>query len=190
VDAFDGRPLGRLPPAVTEAVAWTASQLDRRHRDALAAFAESLVVNVPGLGEVRFCHGSPRSDEEIVTARTPAERLRPMLDGVAERVVVCGHTHMQFNRMVDGVRLVNAGSVGMPYGRPGAYWLLLGRDARAMRTEYDLERAAALVRRTSYPQAAEFASRHVLRPDPEEEALRLFESAPRVDSQARSSVSS
>src|SRR5215208_1929967 len=150
VDAFDGRPLPpRLPPAVREPIAWTAAQLDRTHRDALAGFPETLALGVDGLGEVLFCHATPRSDEEIYTVRTPA----------------------------DGVRLLNAGSVGMPYGRPGAYWLLLGPDAQPARTDYDLERAADLVRHTSYPQAAEFAERQLLRPQSEEEILRLFEPA-------------
>jgi ribosomal protein uS13 len=131
------------------------------------------VVEVDGLGEVLFCHASPRSDEEIFTALSPAERLRPMLEGVPQRVVVCGHTHMQFDRVVDGTRVINAGSVGMPYGRPGAYWLLLGPDVRLTRTEYDLQRAAELVQKTSYPQAGEFASRNVLNPQAEDEIVRL-----------------
>ena len=135
-------------------------------------------MEVQGLGEVLFCHATPRSDEEIFTAITPAERVRPMLEGVTQPVVVCGHTHMQFDRPVAGVRLVNAGSVGMPYGRPGAYWLLLGPGVRSMRTEHDLQRAAELVRKTSYPQAEEFASRHVLNPYTEQEILSVFEQTP------------
>src|SRR3712207_7776889 len=50
-------------------------------------------------------------------------------------LVVCGHTHMQFDRTVDDIRIVNAGSVGMPFAAPGAYWLLLGPDVRPMRTD-------------------------------------------------------
>jgi hypothetical protein len=76
---------------------------------------------------------------------------------------------------VDGIRLVNAGSVGMPFGRPGAHWLLLGPGIEPRRTDYDLARAAARVRETSYPGAAEFAARHVLRPPSEDEMLALFE---------------
>ena len=178
VDAFDGRPLPpRLPASVRESFAWTAGQLDRRHRDFLAALPATLAMAVAGLGDVLFCHASPRSDEEILTSITPVERLRPMLEGATQPLVVCGHTHMQFDRTADGVRLVNAGSVGMPFGRPGACWLLLGPDVRLVRTEYDLARAAALVRATSYPQAEEFAARHVLDPAPEQEALALFEPA-------------
>jgi predicted phosphodiesterase len=176
VDAFDGRPLpARLPPSVRETVEWTAAQLGRHHRDFLASFEQTIALAVGGLGGVLFCHATPRSDEEIVTVRTPAERLRPALDGVTQPLVVCGHTHMQFDRTVDGVRLVNAGSVGMPFGPPGAHWLLLGPGVEPRRTDYDLERAAARVRGTSYPGAAEFASRSVLRPPSEDEMLALFE---------------
>lgn len=178
VDAYDGRSLARLPPLAREPVAWTARQLDRRHRDFLASLPETLVSDVQNIGAVLFCHGSPRSDEETITATTTGERLRPMLTGVTQPVVVCGHTHMQFDRVVDGVRVVNAGSVGMPFGPPGAYWLLLGPDPRLMRTEYDLERTAELVRKTSYPQAGEFAARNLLNPPTEQEMLRVFEPAP------------
>lgn len=176
VDTFDGRPLTGLPPAVRESFAWTAGQLDRRHRDFLAGLPATLAMDVQGLGAILFCHATPRDDDEIFTAITPVERLRPMLEGVAERVIVCGHTHLQFDRMVDGGRVINAGSVGMPFGRPGAHWLLLGPDVRPMRTEYDRERAAALVRATGYPGGEEFASRHVLEPYTEDEMLRVFES--------------
>jgi predicted phosphodiesterase len=179
VDAFDGRPLDALPPPIREVMAWTARQLDRAHRDVLAALPTTRVERVRGLGEVLFCHASPRSDEEIVTAATPDARVRPMLEGVAQSLVVCGHTHMQLDRTVGGVRLVNAGSVGMPFGPPGAHWLLLGDEVRAMRTAYDLDEAARLVRATSYPQAEEFASRNVLAPPTEEEMLAAFERSQR-----------
>jgi putative phosphoesterase len=95
-------------------------------------------LDVDGLGRVLFCHGSPRSDEEILTRVSPDERVRATLAGVDAAVVVGGHTHVQFDREIAGLRLVNAGSVGMPYeGRPGAFWALLGPDVELRRTEYD-----------------------------------------------------
>lgn len=178
VDAFDGRSLAGLPPAVREIYEWTAGQLGHADRDFLASFPATLTALVSGIGEVLFCHASPRSDEEIVTAWTPADRVRPMLAGVAQRVVVCGHTHVQADWVVDGVRLVNAGSVGMPYGAPGANWLLLGPGIRPMHTAYDVDLAADAVRLTAYPGAAEFAARYVLRPAPVEDALNLLEPPP------------
>src|SRR6266566_918822 len=83
------------------------------------------------------------------------------------RVVVCGHTHMQFDRMIGPTRVVNAGSVGMPFGAPGADWLLLGSDVELRHTPYDLQSAAERIRATHYPQAEDFAMRNVLRPPSE-----------------------
>ena len=106
---------------------WVADRLEDRHRDYLANLPETIELDVDGLGQVLFCHGSPRSDEEMILKTTPDEWLRDMLRGVDADVVVCGHTHMQFDRTVDGKRVVNAGSVGLPYGAPGAHWVLLDR---------------------------------------------------------------
>jgi len=91
--------------------------------------------------------------------------------------VVCGHTHMQFDRMVGKTRVVNAGSVGMPFQDPGAYWLLLGPAVQLRRTAYDLEKAATWVRQTSYPQAEDFASRSILKPPTEAATLEAFKNA-------------
>jgi diadenosine tetraphosphatase ApaH/serine/threonine PP2A family protein phosphatase len=103
--------------------AWKAEQISREQRDFLASLPENAVLEVGGLGETLFCHGSPRSDEEIITPGTTEERLSVMLAGVNQPAVVCGHTHMQLNRRHGQTRIVNAGSVGMPYeGQPGAYW--------------------------------------------------------------------
>ena len=90
-------------------------------------------IDVRGLGPVLFCHGSPRSDEDVVTAVSDPDRVAPMLAGTDEEVVVSGHTHVQFDRSVAGHRLINAGSIGMPYqGVAGrAFWTILDADAAA-----------------------------------------------------------
>ncbi|MGH3022208.1 MAG: metallophosphoesterase family protein [Gaiellaceae bacterium] len=157
---------------------WAAEQLDAEQRSFLAGLPETHSLRVEGLGGVIFCHGSPRSDEEIVTALSSEERVAPMLDGVRERVVVSGHTHVQFDRVVDGTRLVNAGSVGMPYeARPGAYWALLGPDVELRRTPYDAEKAAAAIRATGFPEAEELARENVLTTPSPHEAAEQFERA-------------
>ena len=87
------------------------------------------------IGDVLYCHASPRNDVDIFTERTPEDRLVPLFAGLDVPTVVCGHTHTQYERTVGGVRVVNAGSVGMPYeDEPGAYWLL---DLVHRRTPYD-----------------------------------------------------
>ncbi|HEV2179382.1 MAG TPA: metallophosphoesterase family protein, partial [Gemmatimonadaceae bacterium] len=170
-------PITSVPAAVRDTVVWAAAQLDRQQRDFLAALPTTITIDVDALGAVLFCHATPNSDEEIFTLRTPEDRLRPMLSSTHEPIIVCGHTHMQFQRRLDGTQIVNAGSVGMPFGATGAHWLRLGPGIELERTDYDLASAAARLGRTAYPRAAEFASRYVLDPPSEAAMLAAFEAA-------------
>jgi putative phosphoesterase len=155
---------------------WVRDQLTEEQVAAIAEWPETAVVEIERLGPTLFCHGSPRSDEEILTRATPPERLRPILADVEEALVVCGHTHVQFDRTWEGTRLVNAGSVGMPYeGRPGAHWALFGPDVELRRTPYDFEEAAEQVRASGMPEAEQFATDYVLSAYTAEEATELFE---------------
>jgi hypothetical protein len=110
----------------------------------------------------------PRSNEEIITALTPDDRLRDILSDIEQNLIVCGHVHAQYDRRLDGKRVVNAGSVGMPYpGEPvGAFWLLLGPDVEFRRSEYDLERAVSEFRAIGYPGAEDMAESLLEPPDP------------------------
>jgi predicted phosphodiesterase len=155
-------------------VRWSAQQLDARHQRVLESWPPTWRMEIAGLGEVLFCHATPRNDTEIFTSLTPEEVLLPLFAGLEVSVVVCGHTHMQFDRIIGGTRVVNAGSVGMPFGEPGADWLLLGTGVELRHTAYDLSKAAEQIRQTSYPQAEEFAARNVLQPPPVEETLAAF----------------
>ena len=162
----------------TRRARWAHEQLDDEELAFLGDLPHPLRMEVDGLGEVLFCHGSPRSDEEILTAITPPKRLDPILDGVTQNLVVCGHTHAQFDRLVGDRRLVNAGSVGMAYeGEPGiAAWALLGPTVELRRTGYDVEAAAALVRETGFPGADELVNEALLHPPSAEEVTAHFES--------------
>jgi predicted phosphodiesterase len=172
---------GREPSAVPEQfrpiIRWTAEQLDRDQRRLVAAWPKTTRLAIPGLGDVLFCHGTPRDENEIFTRLTPEELLLPIFETVDVSVVVCGHTHMQFDRMIGKTRVMNAGSVGMPFGEPGADWLLLGPNVELRHTAYDLVKAADQIRATSYPQAREFAERNVLHPPSEAAMLELFSRA-------------
>ena len=162
----------------TRRARWAHEQLDDEELAFLRDLRHPLPMEIDGLGEVLFCHGSPRSDEEILTAITPPKRLDPILDGVSQNLVVCGHTHAQFDRLVGDRRLVNAGSVGMAYeGEPGiAAWALLGPTVELRRTPYDVEAAAALVRDTGFPEADELVNQALLHPPSAEEVTAHFES--------------
>src|SRR5262245_47013307 len=162
-----------LPEVDRENMRWTAQQLYPEYERALLSFPKTLRLEIEGLGPVLFCHGTPRSETEIFTRRTAEDRLLPVLEGLDAALIVCGHTHMQFDRKVGRTRIVNAGSVGMPFGEPGAFWLRLGPAVELRHTRYDLAGAAERIRATRYPQAQEYA-RDVLEPPAEEEMLELF----------------
>ena len=155
---------------------WAAEQITAEQRAMLGALPLTLRLEIAGLGPVLFCHATPRSDEEIVTRLTPESRLAGPLAGVEERVIVSGHTHVQYDRQVHGRRWVNAGSVGMPYeGRTGAYWALLGPEVELRRTPYDSDRASEQIRATSFPKAEEFAREIFVTPRTAEQASEWFE---------------
>jgi putative phosphoesterase len=126
-----------------EVMQWVRDRLSDEQLSFLAGLPLTETIEVSGLGSTMFCHATPRDDNEILTRISPDERWLDALEGVRADVVVCGHTHVQFDRRVGGVRIVNAGSIGMPYeARPGAYWAVLGSDVELRRTEYvsgDLE---------------------------------------------------
>jgi predicted phosphodiesterase len=156
--------------------AWVSDRLSPAQARFLSGLPEQLVLDVDGLGPTLFCHGSPRSDEEIVTYLTGEERLSEILREVQQRTVVLGHTHVQFDRSAVGIRVINAGSVGLPYeDRPGAYWAMLGPEVALRRTEYDVQAAAAAASKCGFPDAEDFVKRFMLEPASRQEASTFFE---------------
>ena len=170
---MEGKESG-VPARYREGIRWNAAQLRRCDRELLASWQNTLQMEIGGVGKVLFCHATPRNPDDIFTRLTPQDRLVSIFAESNADVVVCGHTHMQFDRAIGRLRVVNAGSVGMPFGDPGAYWLLLGPEVEFHRTEYDLEVAASRIRRTHYPEAEEFAAHNVLLPPAEEKMLQAF----------------
>jgi putative phosphoesterase len=166
-----------VPEAVRPILRWTGEQLSAEERTLIAGWPATRRVTRSGSDNVLFCHATPRNDTEIFTRLTPDERLVPVFAGVDVPLVVCGHTHMPFDRTIGRLRVVNAGSVGMPFGEPGADWLLLGSEIEARHTSYDPARAADRIRASPYPRADEFAATYVLQPPSEAAMLAAFSRA-------------
>jgi predicted phosphodiesterase len=163
-----------VPEQFRVGMRWNGAQLTPDLERVVANWPATISLDIPPLGEVLFCHATPRNDTEIFTELTPEERLRPVFASVSATTVVCGHTHMQFIRKVGALSVLNAGSVGMPFQSPGAYWLLLGTDIELRRTLYDFNAAAARVHATSYPGAEDFAARNILEPPAQDKMLEAF----------------
>ena len=173
-----GGDIGReVPEAFRDVIRWSAATLSRRRRDADRRLAGDRAAQVPAWATCSSVMPRRATTSRSSRASPPKNGCSRSSSGVESAVVVCGHTHMPFDRTVRGIRVVNAGSVGMPFGDPGADWLLLGPEVSPRHTRYDLEAAAARVRASAYPQAEAFAAGHVLRPPSELDMLKVFAQA-------------
>ena len=156
---------------------WSEQRLGADRLAEAAAWPLALELELDGLGRALFCHSTPYSDEPIYTRTTPDDQLAEVLGPVAAEVLVCGHTHVQYDRWLpSGLRVVNPGSVGMPYeGRQGAFWAILGPDVEMRRTEYDVDAAVAAIRGLGAPVDEQQLGYLVEPPDPDE-VTACFES--------------
>jgi putative phosphoesterase len=172
VAVWDGKPPADDPAG--RAAAWTAGSLDRGWRDQLASWPIT-----DALDGVRYCHGSPRRDDEILTRATPDAVVRDALGEVREALVVGGHTHQQIIRKVeDAPTYVNAGSVGMPYeGRRGAFWLIVDDGRPQLReTSYDIDAAVRELRASGFGDVNTQLAESLLEPADPDWVAAFFES--------------
>lgn len=143
---------GGVRPVEREVDEWLVAAHGDDGLATIGSWPGGLNVLHPPTGGLRLCHGSPRSDIELLTSLTGDGRLREATAGVAAPVVVHGHTHVQYLRNAAGKVITGAGSVGLPYAAgPGARWVLISDEVRLVVTPYDLDRADALVAATGYP---------------------------------------
>jgi len=153
---------------------WVATGIGEEGIAFLGSLPLTLRVEVDGLGETLFCHATPRDDEEIVTPFTSDERLASILEGVEADAVVAGHTHVQEDRLVGGIRWINAGSVGLPYeDEIKAFWALLGPDVELRRTLFDAGAAARAFETDGPEDTARFAEHFRVAPSRREWAEYL-----------------
>lgn len=169
-----GRPPRGLSARADEEAQWLAQQLPAETLHAISRWPATIELDMERWGRVLFCHATPESDTRVFTERTPEATLASEFSPLRADLVVCGHTHMQFDRRIAGVRVVNAGSVGMPFGRSGADWLILGDALDFRHTEYDLEDAARRIRTSVYPHAETFAAQSVLSPPSQDQAHEML----------------
>jgi putative phosphoesterase len=156
--------------AATRPLQWDS--LDQRQLKFLARLP---VTQRLTLGQTRFLlvHGTPRDpmDEYLVS---DAMAWKRRLTGIEADVVCVGHTHIQFMIEVDGVRVLNPGSVGQPRdGDPrAAYAVITDGEIELKRVEYDIDAAVAVLARAGLePGVLEFAEqslRRGTRPPPNE----------------------
>lgn len=168
LEAAAGQEITTAPAHVHGSIRWCASQLTNEHLAEIQSWS-AIQTSAWNGKQVLFCHATPRNATEIFTKLTPDEKLEPLFSQLSADVIVCGHTHMQFQRLVSGKEIVNAGSVGLPFGSKGAYWLLLS-DCAGLKCEfYDVEGVSLLIEQSEDPNATAFAA--MLREPPSEESV-------------------
>lgn len=154
------------------AEAWEGAQLDGDDREWLQSRPLSVIVD-----DVLYCHAAPHDNTPITTAITPDDAVRATFGDIGGTVVI-GHTHHQFDRTVDGLRVINAGSVGMAYESDvAAYWTILDDGEPIFRrTRFDVKRAVAEMRKSDWPHAPEFIAENLLVAVDRDEAIASLES--------------
>ena len=163
---FDREPPDSVSP-------WAAEQLRPDQLELLASLPTTVTI-----GDALFCHATPRDDEEMVLVDSPISRWAQVFTGLPEevRTVVCGHTHMPYARQVDRRLVVNAGSVGMPYGAPGPSWALLTPDGvQLRRSALDADKAAdRIVAESTYLGSEAWVAEYIRSNYSDTEALDAF----------------
>jgi len=157
---------------------WAGGQLRPDQVELLDGLPHPVRMDVAGFGTVVFCHGTPRDDDEVVLVDTRLSRWAEVFADLpdTDRVVVCGHTHMPFVRLVDRRLVVNPGSIGMPYGRAGGAWALL-RDGQVelRHTEIDVDAAvAAVVAGSTYADRQAWADEYLRSANSDADAVTAF----------------
>lgn len=164
-----------LSARANEEAQWLVAKLSGKQLEFLATWSDTVTLELKGLGKVLFCHATAMSNTLVFTHNTSEEKVKGFFASTDAKTIICGHTHMQFQRSVAEKLICNAGSIGMPFGKNGAHWLLLDEAAHFKCTDYDYAKAAQLICQSDYPDAEEFASGNVLSTPTQEEALAFLE---------------
>jgi predicted phosphodiesterase len=149
---------------------WVRERLTAEELDLIGSWPLTASLDVHGLGPVLFCHATPRDDEEMLSPESDPSRWAAALADVDEPVVICGHTHLQYDGMFAGRRVVNPGAVGAPTVRSAAWWAVLGPDVDGRMAEYDVAAMVDAARARGYPDRGHAAK--LLDPPSRDEALR------------------
>jgi diadenosine tetraphosphatase ApaH/serine/threonine PP2A family protein phosphatase len=139
-------------------IAWTNQISTEDNKLFLRQLPAQIPLELNGL-RIQLVHGSPRKINEYLFADRPDQTLERLLDMTGADVLVCGHTHIPYHRILpSGRHVVNAGSVGKPKdGNPNACYLVLEANGSDLivtfrRVPYDLERAAQAIEASDMPQ--------------------------------------
>ena len=138
-------------------IAWSNQNTTDENKLYLRQLTDQIPLELDGL-RVQLVHGSPRKINEYLFADRPDATLERLLDLAEADVLVCGHTHIPYHRILpSGRHVVNAGSVGKPKDRnPQACYVVLEANYRDLtvtfnRVPYDIERVTRAIEASDMP---------------------------------------
>lgn len=138
-------------------IAWTNQNTTEDNKLFLKELPANIPLQLEGL-RIQLVHGSPRKINEYLFADRPDATLERLLDIAEVDVLVCGHTHIPYHRILpSGRHVVNAGSVGKPKdGNPQTCYMVLEANNSDLtvtfrRVPYDIERAAQAIEASEMP---------------------------------------
>ena len=144
---------------------WTVERLSHDDFEFLRDMPLRIEANLPGCGRTIAVHANAIDDETFLDPDATDEEMRPFFAALDAALILYGHTHRPLDRVIDGWRLVNPGSIGLPFdGDPRPSYALLehGEDeCRVLhrRVDYDVEETVAGMERLGHPEAERIVKR-------------------------------
>jgi len=135
---------------------WTTRTVTQANKEYLRGLEKSIMVEAEGR-RLLLVHGSPRRINEYLYEDRPRASLNRMLESLNIDALVCGHTHKPYHRVVDGVQVINDGSVGKPKdGDPRACYALISVAAEIevefRRVEYPVQSVVDEIEEAELPE--------------------------------------
>lgn len=136
VQGIGDRALARIDPEKLSATSESERARIARLREVKSALGELIIARVGKLpplarlplengDELVIVHGSPLDPTEPFSPEMTDEEMEALMGDDPADIVVCGGSHVAFERQLETVHIVGAGSVGEAPGEPHATAALL-----------------------------------------------------------------
>ena len=98
------------------ALVCTYERLDAGDIEYVVNLPEQLTIELPEMPSIKVVHGSPFSMYESLYCDQDLDLLEKAVLSIDEEVLICGHTHQQWTKQINGKLIVNPGSLGGHFG--------------------------------------------------------------------------
>jgi putative phosphoesterase len=142
----------------SKSLLWTQQNTSLLNKEYLKSLPEMIELNIEGR-HVLLVHGSPRKNNEYLYENS--QELKDVAVSCKFDVLVCGHTHVPYYKVLNGKHIINAGSAGKPkHMNPNATYAIADIEKGSIKVEiievpYDYEKTAKAIEDSTLPD--EFA---------------------------------